>query len=753
MFEAAGSLAIVEPVLLLAGLVALPLLWALVTAVVARPTGRGGHTARQNAVLPMVAIGSAAGTLALAIFLGVRLALLPPGRVLVQHVSQLARLGQLDLAFDLALDARGATFAIVVAIVAFASAVHTSWSPTAGSGGNQRLVWSGIVTSGAMLFCAGDGFAPILIGLGMLSLGAWGLSRGEDRAANVAALGGNVAVLFGFVFLFWSLGGAFGPEGYDPDGAPRFVLVTTKTPSVAPDKATLSMTTYAGALVSSDDADLPGEPVVAPMSIVVPPGVYTLRVQRGAASGDVVVPRVALVAGRTHVLTPYGPTTSLRALDDQVAVPRLAPTGGTAGVRAVLSGRTVSGLRASAIVLLLVLGGALAHLHALASRRGPSALGSVLEVVAAPYLALRLTPLVEPSGADGSLVVLLGAGSAVVLAARASCVDDPYKALRGVLAASSAAAVAAAGLGDPSSVLVLACASLVAASSALAALEARRDVRWLGVGCAAAVGLLPGAGTSSGYILAIAAALGSAATGSVAWAAFSGAIAIVLATTCALGALAAFRVYDATVASAPSRGPSRVQGAVVIVLAVLSLIGGVALGAGTTAFGGSVVPLAQRLAGPAAMVATRSMAGAAVILVVVAATAGVVLARRASDASAPPGWLLALGRPYAVLAWTASGLGDAARFLERSVRAMDREVIEDIPAAIGDLLLRAARGVGRAGAGVSSKVDPPVERAALAVSAKLEMDDPRAADRIRTGIVLVMVALLGLVVLSSFLLG
>ena len=73
-------------------------------------------------------------------------------------------------------------------------------------------------------------------------------------------------------------------------------------------------------------------------------------------------------------------------------------------------------------------------------------------------------------------------------------------------------ALVSVGFGEPASALVLSCSALVAVSAALAAVDARRDVRWLGVACAAAVGLLPGAGASTGYIFATATAVGSAAS-------------------------------------------------------------------------------------------------------------------------------------------------------------------------------------------------------------------------------------------------
>ena len=753
MFETAGSLAPVQPVLTLVGFLVLPLLWTVVAGLAGvgkkpAPASENGHSVGESSVLAVVvALTAAVTTLGLAGVLAARLAVSPKGTVLFQHLSNLGRLGQLDLAFDLALDTRGATFAIVVAVVASGSVLHTTWSSRGDRDG--VLAWTGMMTAGAMLFVAGDGFAPVLAGLGLLSCGAWGLSRFESARPYAVAAAGNVAVLTGLVFLFWSLGGVFGPEGYDADGAPRFILVATGPVHPEEPRATLAMTSHAGAYVSSDDADLPGEPIRAPFSIYVDPGVYSLRVQGGVASADVVVPRVALTAGRTHVLTPYGPTASLHVLDDQIAVPRLAASGGAASVRAVLVARSIIGFRSSAIVLILVLGGALAHAYALAGRRGPTAIATVLEALVAPWLALRLAPLVDPTGLDGALVVAIGAVSALALAARAACVADGHMALRGVVAAAAAIAVVACGFGEGSGALVIASSALVAGASTLAALDARRDVRWLGVACAAAVGVLPGAGASAGYIMTLAAALGSATTGSFQWAAFTAVIAAILVLAVAVAALAAFRVYDAVIhVFSVDPGRSRGQEAVVIVLAVVSLVGGTALGAGTTILGGTVAPLARDLSGPAAPAVARPLAVTAILLCVFAAGSGVVLARRVGTAAAPPGWLLALGQPYAMVASTGTLLGVTVTFLERSVHAMDRDVVEDIPAAIRDVLVRLGRVFSRAD---KRKDDAPLDGGADAI-ARLEVDDPRTNDRVRTLALLAMMALLGLVVLSSFLL-
>jgi hypothetical protein len=715
MFESAGTLALIVPVATLAGLVFVPFAWTLASFAAAL---RGADRAARA-----IALIAASFTLAWAIFAVAPLAFLPRGAVLVQHLAQVGRLGQLDLAFDLALDPRSATLAVVVACVGCGSTFMTSLSgrPT------MTLASSGMLTGAVLLVVVGDGFATILLGLGLAAVAAFAVSRGA-RSAVVVGLSGNTAVLLGFLFLFWSLGGAFGASGYDPDGTPRFVLVATR--SDGPDnRATLAMTTHAGALVSSDDADLPGEPVTAPFSINLDPGIHTLRVHGGIASADVVVPHVALVAGYTHVLTPYGPTASLRALDDQIAVPRLGPNGRPATVRATLQGRIVAGLRSSAVVLLLVLGGALAHVFAMATRRGELPLVIVLEAIAAPYLALRLAPLVDPTTPDGWLVVFLGAGAAFLLAGRAACLADAPRALRGVLGSASAIAVASIGLGEGAAALVLAAAGVVAVAAALAAVEARRDVRWLGVACAAAVGLLPGAGASTGYILAANGALAGAVGGNAGTRLFAGIVATAIVATAGLAALAAFRVYDAAIRASSRRpGGSRAQGAVAVVLTVIALAGGAALGAGTTLLGGSVAPLARRFVGTAAAALPRGWALVAAALPIFAAAAGVVVARTVTDGPVLPRWLRALGRPYAILGWTAGIAGEAVTFLHRAVRVMDRELVEDVPLAVREVVLAMRK--------------PP----------EAVPNDPMRAERLRTSTLLVLVALLGAIVLSSVLL-
>jgi hypothetical protein len=224
-------------------------------------------------------------------------------------------------------------------------------------------------------------------------------------------------------------------------------------------------------------------------------------------------------------------------------------------------------------------------------------------------------------------------------------------------------------------------------------------------------------------------------------------------------------VYDAVVFAArasdrevklswiPNAGQSRVQIAVSIVLSLAGLGSGVALGVGTSMFGGRGQHLAARLTGTMTTTPSRGAAVMSVVITVAMAAAGFVLARRVSASPVVPRWLLGLGRPYALLSRLAGVVGEGAWFLHRSVRAMDREVIDDVPAALVGVVARTVRASGRV----------PVEAQASLESAGVSTHpgttertiEPATdmAERIRTGALLLMVALLGLVVLSSILLG
>ena len=186
-------------------------------------------------------------------------------------------------------------------------------------------------------------------------------------------------------------------------------------------------------------------------------------------------------------------------------------------------------------------------------------------------------------------------------------------------------------------------------------------------------------------------------------------------------------------ANADDRGGlerARGQGAVVVVLALVALAGGAALGVGSVFFGGTVVPFARRITPSPSPGGPHAMAYAAVLLTIVASGGGALLARRASSAEAAPSWLLALGRPYELLALAARGLGRAAGFLERGVSAMERGIIDDIPTAFGDIYRR-IRGVDAAD----------------------DEDEPAEGSPAMIAGILVMVVLLAAIALSALVLG
>src|SRR5688572_693992 len=173
MFETSGALTNVEPVSTLVLLVLLPALWAIISMIFRT---RDGLIAR-------VAIATSGGMLTLAITLAMRLSSLPRGSVLAQHVAQLGRLGQLDLAFDLMLDAKGAAFAVLVALLASASVLHSAWSHRPSI--SDALACAGILAASSFLLCTGDGFAPMLTGASGVAIGSWSLWRDRRDDSSV----------------------------------------------------------------------------------------------------------------------------------------------------------------------------------------------------------------------------------------------------------------------------------------------------------------------------------------------------------------------------------------------------------------------------------------------------------------------------------------------------------------------------------------------------------------------------------------
>lgn len=465
MFETAGTLTIVELASSLVALVLLPLVWAVVAAV-AMVRGSGGRFAVR------VAIAASGGTFGLAVAHAVRAAQLPPGRVAEQHVVQLARIGQLDLAIDLVRDPTSATFAVLVAFMGFMSvlfAVRTTSKRVA-----SRLAWTGLATSAALVVVLADDLPALAVGLQIATLAGWAVAGGGRARPLGLALAGDVAVVFASWILFWSLGGTFGASGYTPDPLPKFALVAVPDAPRADAKAQVTLTTYDDALVTSDDGPpLPGEPLRAPFTLTLDPGTYSFRIQAGAATTDLLVTHVALAAGRSYVLSPYGPTTSFRNVADQLAVPRPTPTG-PSSIRALIATRTIAGLHVPTVLGIVAVLAALLRL-ALLGRSERGGLAYTLEGVPPVVLLMHVAPLVDPSAA-AALAAVPGL-AAVVFAAAAASSRSRASVPRAVLASLAALAVTAVLLGETAGAVTILVTATLGAGAATAAIESDADVR------------------------------------------------------------------------------------------------------------------------------------------------------------------------------------------------------------------------------------------------------------------------------------
>lgn len=739
MFDTAGTLTIVELVSSLLVLVLLPLVWSALAAFVA--LRRVGAKLAEG-----VAMATSAATLVLAIVHAVRASQLPAGRIAVQHVTQVARIGQLDLSLDLARDPTSAALALLIALLALAAVLHAVW--TAERGLTARLAWVGLATSATLLVVLADGFVGVALGLQLATLAGWALAGGRAGRSLGLALAGDTVLVFAGSVLFWGLGGTFGVSGYTPDPLPRFALVLLPDAPRADGEATVSLTSYQGASVSSDEGPpLPGEPLLSPFTVSLDPGNYSFQIEAGVATSELLVTHVTLAPGRAYTLAPYGPTTSFLNLGDQLAVPRPSPSGPTS-VRSTIASRSIGGIR---VPIVLGVGVALAVLLRLAllSRKERSGVAFTLEAIPPIAVVLHFAPLVEPGIA--AAIGIVPALAAVALAADAASSRSRPRSLRAALAALVAVAVASVLLGETAAAITIVIAASTGTAAASAAVEIEGDVRWLGVTCAGLAGILPGAGVSPGLVAAVTGAFG--ASGANRWA--GGVVAPLLTIAVILCAMAHFRVYFTAICrKGPPLGPPGAR-AQVIFLAVASTLCGAALGVGTSPFGGHTVPLARRLVQrQGGLDGVPRMAVAALVLSIGAAVIGLAAARRASRTSAPPSWLNGLGGPALLVERAGSTAVELLRFFVRSVVIMNEDVIDDATEVVASgfsfmgLLIR--RGEAAVARGTVGRV---VARGADELVVRTGMDHPLGLERVQLGLLIGMVAILGLVVLSSVALG
>ena len=729
MFETAGTLTIVELVSSLVALVLLPLVWAAIAAL-------SEIRSRFTLTATRLAFVGSGGTLLLAAVHAFHAFTSPDGQIAQQHVATLARTGQLDISLDLVRDPTSASCALLAALIGFAAVLHAVWTAPRKVAG--RLAWTGLATASVILVSLADGMPTLAIGLQIATIAGWALAGGGRTRTLVLALAGDVTLVFAAWVLFWSLGGSFSTSGYTPDALPRFAIVAVPEAARADGKASVALTTYPDALVTSDDGPpLPGEPLRAPFLIVLDPGVYSFRIAATGATADMLVTHVTLGAGRSYVLTPYGPTTSLSNLDDQLSVPRPSPTGPTS-MRATLASRVFGGIRVASVVGVFAVLAALLRL-ALLGKTQQGGLAYALEAIPPVVIAIHILPLLDPAAALD--IAVLPAFAAILLAGEGAAARSSDRVPRAVVAALAALAMASVLASETGGAMVILVAAALGGAAATTALDAETDVRWLGMACASLAGVLPGAGASPGISSAMAGAVNAGIQGRVA----GYIVAALLAVAALLVSLSIFRVYGASVRQPLKDRGARGSRSLAFALAALSLTGGAVLGLGSSQFGGTTVPLARRLVdAPGGVDNLPKVMAAALLVAFLCAVAGVLSARRATSQTAP-GWLDAFAAPSRLASRASLAASGLVRFFVRSVLVMNEDVVEDATDAVASLFLR--RGKKRSAATVSRALGT-TESAAVASS----VDSPRQGI-LKTALVLGMVAILGLVVLSSVVLG
>ncbi len=477
MFETAGVLAIVELHTSIVWLVALSALWAISAAALALLGHRSSVDDRPSraravdAVATPLSLAFAASLFVFAVVSAARLAALGPRRVFLDHVGVIARAGQLDASFDLVLDARAAILCVVIAAVGLAATIAASRRANASS----RLPWIAALSASVMVAVLADGWLVIVTGLGASTLVLARLAA--HRSPVVRALGfvGDAWVLLGAVVLFWGLDGRFGKTGFVSDLEPRLALVSVSDAPARAEKATLTVASYAGALVTVDSGEPPpgSEPWRAPFTVAVEPGVYSFRIHPGPAAADRLVTHVALSAGRTYVLAPFGPTTSLRTLGDELAIPR--PTlAGMRSIRAELGQRTLAGLGLSTLVLWLVVLGVLFRLVLVAAATRPTNVAAPIAALPTLDLVTRAAPILELGGSSRICLAIACVVASLFFAAAAALAASPARAVGHAVAGAVAVAASAILWGHLTAGFVAALAAVLVGVAVLA--SPRRSV-------------------------------------------------------------------------------------------------------------------------------------------------------------------------------------------------------------------------------------------------------------------------------------
>ncbi|MDB4993162.1 MAG: hypothetical protein JWM74_594 [Myxococcaceae bacterium] len=560
----------------------------------------------------------------------------PADRFFVTHLLRLARIGQLDVHFDLVLDPLASVMCVVVTAVAtIATAVRMREKPAEPW---RFHAWSLLFVTGLLVALLADGLLMLVVGWHFAGVALLGLCDRQGAGAvraNVFHRVADVAFIASASILFWSLGGTWSDTEFTPDLNPRYVAVSSAgvtgvatkgtlkvdidntddrapstlgadavrtrptggsaTPSLT-GKGFVTLANTPGAIVYIDDAHTPllvaDQPLRTPFARrETPGGMHTFRIHAGGGLDDHIVAHVPVGGDAETWLVLVGPTVTFRELRDQLA---LENGRGEAYLLGALRTKKVWGVSALSLVCaLLVLGvaarGALFPLHlaqvdalsgdGAAARMLLFGLGSVLLPT---YLIARLAFLFAVSPVAATWLVVLGATTALACGASAHHTEDPTRARAFVSIGVAGVAMIALGTGAWAAAIVIALVHALA-MAALAAADARGKAADRRTQIAASVALLA----------ALALAMTTAATSeglsripSLVVAGAGG-----LATALFAGVLARTLPSDATKAKpfAPSWAPLALAFSAVVV-AVLGAGGRVLGGAGESILGSWLEP-------------------------------------------------------------------------------------------------------------------------------------------------------------------
>jgi len=243
--------------------------------------------------------------------------------VIVQHVLTIARVGQLDLGVDLALDQVGAAVALCVCAAGAASfAIKTVTA--------RAAILAHAATLGGLVAALADNVPLTAAGASIAALAAVIAARRSSAIGRIA----DVCFIVGAAAVFWSFGGRYAGERFVADLSPRFVAATPTKPAADDDDdrpknrafhpiniggSWLSIDALPGATVYVDDAL--SRPLRTPIAHApIDSGMHTVRIHAGFGLDDYVVPQIAFETGKEMSIAPFGPTLVYRWLVDEIGL-------------------------------------------------------------------------------------------------------------------------------------------------------------------------------------------------------------------------------------------------------------------------------------------------------------------------------------------------------------------------------------------------------------------------------------------------